>query len=70
MWYGWSSRPDDGGSALPTQNHMDHVHAYWKNKNVDPNVVPDDVELSNFGGMTDGDKRSWLAKSPANCSTG
>ncbi|MCB1293648.1 MAG: tape measure protein [Gordonia sp.] len=63
MWY-----PDGPRGQMmedrrsPTQNHMDHVHAYWKNKNVDPNVVPDDMELSDFGGMTDSDKRSWLAK--------
>ncbi|QDF17462.1 tape measure protein [Gordonia phage PhrostedPhlake] len=39
---------EDRGS--PTQNHMDHVHAWWKEQAVNPNVVPEGLLTSGFGG--------------------
>ncbi|UYL87850.1 tape measure protein [Gordonia phage Malisha] len=47
---------EDRGS--PTQNHMDHVHSWYKEQAVNPNVVPEG--LVGFDGMTPEDKRSWL----------
>ena len=63
MWYPPNMRSEPmGDRGSPTQNHMDHVHAYWKNKNVDPSRVPEGMELKDFGGMSTEDKRSWLMK--------
>ncbi|UAW08266.1 tape measure protein [Gordonia phage Whitney] len=47
---------EDRGS--PTQNHMDHVHSWYKEQAVNPDVVPEG--LVGFDGMTPEDKRSWL----------
>ena len=52
---------EDRGS--PTQNHMDHDHIFYKEKSVNPNVVPDDIA---FGGITDASLRrgitAWAEK--------
>lgn len=58
MWYppdGRSSGMEDRGS--PTQNHFDHDHIFYKEKNVNPNVVPDDIV---FGGFTDAAVRKGI----------
>lgn len=49
---------EDRGS--PTQNHMDHVHAWYKEQAANPDKVPEG--LVGFDGMTPEDKRSWLQK--------
>lgn len=58
MWYppdGRSEGMPDRGS--PTQNHFDHDHIFYKEKNVNPDVVPDDIV---FGGFTDAAVRKGI----------
>ncbi|QMU18999.1 phage tail protein [Gordonia rubripertincta] len=49
---------EDRGS--PTQNHMDHVHSWWKEQNVDPNKVPGG--LVGYDGLSDADKLNIIKK--------
>lgn len=48
------SMPDRGS---PTQNHFDHDHIFYKEKSVNPNVVPDDIV---YGGVTDAAVRKGI----------
>ncbi|MCF8605156.1 tape measure protein [Gordonia sp. HY442] len=49
---------EDRGS--PTQNHMDHVHTWYKPQSVDPNVVPEG--LVGYDGLSDEDRKGILKK--------
>lgn len=62
MWYppGRSSPVPDRGS--PTQNHMDHDHIFYKEQSVNPNVVPDNLVTSGFGGVSDVDMLNIIKK--------
>lgn len=46
-----SMMPDRGN---PTQNHFDHVHAWYKDVHMDPNIAPDG--LVGHDGLTDEDR--------------
>ncbi|OBA74740.1 hypothetical protein A5777_08505 [Gordonia sp. 852002-10350_SCH5691597] len=50
MWYpdGRSEGMPDRGA--PTANHMDHDHVFYAEQSVDPNVVPEGLVTSGFGG--------------------
>ena len=61
----WRPQGNIDGTAMedrgsPTQNHMDHVHSWYKEQNVDPNVVP--AGLVGFDGLTSADKLGIIQK--------
>lgn len=62
MWYpdGRSSGMEDRGS--PTQNHMDHDHLFYAPQSVDPNVVPEGLVTSGFGGPSTADMLNIIKK--------
>ena len=62
MWYpdGRSEGMPDRGS--PTQNHMDHDHLFYAPQSVDPNVVPDGLVTSGFGGPSTADMLNIIKK--------
>nr|DAL34321.1 MAG TPA_asm: tail tape measure [Caudoviricetes sp.] len=51
--------PDRGS---PTQNHMDHDHLFYAPQSVDPNVVPDGLVTSGFGGPSTADMLNIIKK--------
>ena len=58
MWYPPDGRRDPmGDRGSPTQNHFDHDHIFYKEKSVNPNVVPDDIV---YGGVTDAAVRKGI----------
>ena len=62
MWYpdGRSEGMPDRGS--PTQNHMDHDHLFYAPQSVDPNVVPEGLVTSGFGGPSTADMLNIIKK--------
>ncbi len=63
MWYPPNMRREpmeDRGS--PTQNHMDHPHLWWQQQNVDPNVVPEGLVTSGFGGPSAADMMNIIKR--------
>ncbi|WP_139104618.1 hypothetical protein [Gordonia sp. UCD-TK1] len=63
MWYPPNMRREpmeDRGS--PTQNHMDHPHLWWQPQNVDPNVVPEGLVTSGFGGPSEADMMNIIKR--------
>ena len=49
-----------GDRGDPTQNHMDHVHAWYAPKDIDPNVIPDG--LVGADGLTREDRMGLIKK--------
>ncbi|HEY9314640.1 hypothetical protein [Williamsia sp.] len=65
LWRQTVWTPDGGKSPMedrgsPTQNHMDHVHAWYQDKAMDPNVAPEG--LVGADGLSSTDKMGILQK--------